>query len=586
MMSGLIDHLWQSTVVACVAATLVVLCRHNRPAVRYAIWWAASVKFLVPFAALVALGNVIEHEPVARQVAGQIPVAVSTMVVHLGTPFSTADTSTAAPTYALRDWTMVMLAAIWAGGCLAILLKRWQGWRRIRAAVRASAPLTHASLQAPDGVDLRVSPHVVEPGVAGFRRQVILMPAGIEHTLSPAQLRAILAHEMCHVGRRDNLTAAVHMLVEALFWFHPLVWWIGARLVQERERACDEHVLSLTGDSRTYADGIVSVCRQYTESPIACVSGVNGGDIKSRIEAIMRNRTSLALNPARWLALACVCAATITFPIVVGALDASTQNAQATASVAPVARFEAVSIRPTDPDFGPGMRMVQLGGGVMNIEGYTVESLLRLAFDARWYQVVSVPKWATTARYNIIARASTPVSGKELWRMLVPTLEDRFRLQAHREKREMDVYKLTVERPGKLQEATADCFDPNGPLPKAVRTPHGQRPLLGCGQTFPLLGPRAGTLWGAKVTSATLALALTDLLKRHVVDDTGITNAFDLELKFALDSIPGMPPISDADPFASDILTAVREQLGLRLVSGRAPVDVVVIDRIEPASEN
>jgi uncharacterized protein (TIGR03435 family) len=102
---------------------------------------------------------------------------------------------------------------------------------------------------------------------------------------------------------------------------------------------------------------------------------------------------------------------------------------------------------------------------------------------------------------------------------------------------------------------------------------------------FPLLGPRAGTLWGAKINTATLALALTDLLKRHVVDDTSITNAFDLELKFALDSIPGLPPIPDADP-ASDILTAVREQLGLRLVPGRAPVDVVVIDRIEPPSAN
>jgi len=222
----------------------------------------------------------------------------------------------------------------------------------------------------------------------------------------------------------------------------------------------------------------------------------------------------------------------------------------------------------------------------MNIEGYNVESLLRLAFDARWYQVVSVPKWATTARYNILARASTPVSGKELWRMLVPTMEDRFRLQTHREKREMDVYRLTVERPGKLQEASAGCFDPNGPLPKAVRTAHGERPLLGCGQTLPILGPRAGHLWGAKIDSAVLALALTDLLKRHVVDDTSISHTFDLELKFALDSVPGTLPISDPDQFAPDILTAVREQLGLKLISGRAPVDVVVIDRIEPASEN
>jgi hypothetical protein len=55
-----------------------------------------------------------------------------------------------------------------------------------------------------------------------------------------ASMEAMLAHELCHVRRRDNLVAAMHMMVEAVFWFHPLVWWIGVRLMEERERACDE----------------------------------------------------------------------------------------------------------------------------------------------------------------------------------------------------------------------------------------------------------------------------------------------------------------------------------------------------------
>jgi bla regulator protein BlaR1 len=53
-------------------------------------------------------------------------------------------------------------------------------------------------------------------------------------------MEAMLAHELCHVRRRDNLTSAMHMVVEVVFWFHPLVWWIGVRLMEERERACDE----------------------------------------------------------------------------------------------------------------------------------------------------------------------------------------------------------------------------------------------------------------------------------------------------------------------------------------------------------
>ena len=73
---------------------------------------------------------------------------------------------------------------------------------------------------------------------------VLLWPEGLSEKLDDAHLEAVIAHELCHVRRRDNLTAAVHMLVEAVFWFHPLVWWLGARLIDERERACDEEVFN------------------------------------------------------------------------------------------------------------------------------------------------------------------------------------------------------------------------------------------------------------------------------------------------------------------------------------------------------
>jgi beta-lactamase regulating signal transducer with metallopeptidase domain len=73
--------------------------------------------------------------------------------------------------------------------------------------------------------------------------------------------------ELCHVRYRDNLTAAIHMFVETVFWFHPLVWWMGMRMVRERERACDEEVLRRGSEPRVYAEGILSVCELYVESP-------------------------------------------------------------------------------------------------------------------------------------------------------------------------------------------------------------------------------------------------------------------------------------------------------------------------------
>ncbi len=82
---------------------------------------------------------------------------------------------------------------------------------------------------------------------------ILFWPAGISERLTDSQLDAILAHEVSHVVRRDNLVAALHLLVEALFWFHPLVWWIGARLVEERENACDQAVLRFRNQPQSYA---------------------------------------------------------------------------------------------------------------------------------------------------------------------------------------------------------------------------------------------------------------------------------------------------------------------------------------------
>ena len=155
----------------------------------------------------------------------------------------------------------------------------------------------------------------MEPGVVGLWRPVILVPSGIEDDLTPRQLAAVLTHELCHIRRRDNTTAAVHMIVEAAFWFHPLVWWIGARLLEERERACDQEVLRICGEPRTYAEGIVSVCRRYVESPMPCVAGVSGSNVNNRIRDIMTNRTAVKLSGAQKAVLASAGAMVLVAPI-------------------------------------------------------------------------------------------------------------------------------------------------------------------------------------------------------------------------------------------------------------------------------
>jgi bla regulator protein BlaR1 len=81
------------------------------------------------------------------------------------------------------------------------------------------------------------------------------------------------------------------MAVQAAFWFHPLVWWLGARLVDQRERACDEEVLRLRYAPQVYTESILNVRKFYIESPLVCVPGVTGANLKKRIETIMKNES-------------------------------------------------------------------------------------------------------------------------------------------------------------------------------------------------------------------------------------------------------------------------------------------------------
>ena len=169
-------------------------------------------------------------------------------------------------------------------------------------------------------IDLVFSAAMFEPGILGISKPVLVLPSGISERLSDAQSEAILTHELRHVCRRDNLAAVVHMLVEAIFWFYPLVWWLGSRLVDERERACDEEVLLLGSAPQSYAEGILKICEFYLESPVVCAAGVTGSNLKRRIEVIMYHQAPLNLNLSRKLLLGAAGLVTIASPLVYGVI--------------------------------------------------------------------------------------------------------------------------------------------------------------------------------------------------------------------------------------------------------------------------
>jgi TonB family protein len=104
-----------------------------------------------------------------------------------------------------------------------------------------------------------------------------------------------------------------------VFWFHPLVWWIGARLVEERERACDEAVVRAGHDARTYAEGMLNVCERYAASALKCSAGISGADLKRRVVEIARNRVMSKLAIQKKILLGAVALSTLVAPIIFGA---------------------------------------------------------------------------------------------------------------------------------------------------------------------------------------------------------------------------------------------------------------------------
>jgi bla regulator protein blaR1 len=553
MIPGLLAHLWQSTLFAGAAWLLTLALRKNQAQVRYRIWFIASVKFLVPFSLVVGLGTLVpRHATPSPAQTGWVGVAE-----RVGQPLFTipgvASRVAVTAEGANRNYLAAAALALWACGFSAIAICWLIRWKRVHA-LRTSAMA--AKMEFP--VAVMSADGLIEPGIFGIFRPVLLLPKGIEERIEREQLEAILAHELCHARRHDNLTAAIHMVAQAIFWFHPLVWWLGARLVDERERACDEEVLRLGSKPQVYAAGILSICKLYVESPLACVSGVTGADLRKRIEAIMRNRTAHRLNFAKKIALVVTGALALALPFVIGVINAPLIRAQA-----PPPAFDAASVKPTDPKLRVGMDF-RITGGRLVSTNWTLELLMREAYSVRYYQIFGGPAWLRDDKFSIDATAGQNASRDQMLAMLRTLLENRFKLKVHREMREGNVYVLTLGKGAHKLKPPA--HDTDRPMVSTFRNTPSDLP----GVSYTEVGQNA--------TLAQLTEALSNIVLGPVTDRTGITGNFDFRFDYATLDAP-----ADTGP---SVFSSVQDQLGVRLEAQKGPVEVLVIDHAEKPSEN
>jgi bla regulator protein BlaR1 len=593
---GVANHLWHSTLFAIAAGLLTLFLRKHHARPRHWLWLAASLKFLLPFSLLVSIGSWLSPEPAAKP---SVRPVIYFAMEEITQPFSQLGVRVT-PAHAPSMVSSILpqltqaIGALWLVGFLAVLVLWCVRWRRVSAATKHAMPLEEgrevAVLRRMERIGgirrplaMLLSRTSLEPGIFGIARPVLVWPEGISQHLDDQHLEAILAHELWHVRRRDNLFAALHMLVEAVFWFYPLVWWLGARLIDERERACDEEVVALGKNRQIYAESILKVCEFCLGSPLPCVSGVTGADLKRRMVHIMNDRISLKLDFARKALLTLAAILAIAVPITFGLFTATPSRAQSQAATsnlsAPV--FSSVSIKAhesADPMRTKMMFSLMDGSFVAN--GVTLQRLIQMAYRVQDAQISGGRDLLNKTKFDIeakldpsfVAAMHQQTSGGKNFddrAMLKSLLADRFKLVAHSEAQTVDAYDLVADESGaKLQ--------PVGEQPRMMH-----------------LGPGELTSSGAPVEL--LAAQLSARLGLPVVDKTGLKGNYAFNLHWTPDkkqdealeqSGEPVAPEPPADSNGPSLLTALQEQLGLKLEPQTEPVQMLVIDHVEAPAEN
>jgi beta-lactamase regulating signal transducer with metallopeptidase domain len=401
-MTALALHLWQSTVILIAAWGLTRVCRRNSAGIRYSIWFCASLKFLVPFSLLQQLGAWLGRSlPAPIDVAPTLLETGSAIFVPSIAGVSGLDDAV------LPNITLIAIA-IWALGSAGLLLRWIAQWMAMHATL-ASAPQLPMDLPIP----VRVTSAGLTPGVFGVFRPVLILPRAVMRELNASQMQAVLAHEMCHIRRRDNLTAAIHKFIEVIFWFHPLVWWIGANLLREREAACDESVIEDGHEQVVYAESLLHVCRLGVTARFAGVAASGGGDLKERMTSILSPRRASPLDQPRFMLLLMTAMALCYGPVLAGVVTGAARAAADGGRIL----FESITLTPSEPvrwrdtKFDPS--------GRLSLDNVSLRDLIALAYPAS--HVNGDPELINRVYYDIDARwrSDSEASERSVYRELL-----------------------------------------------------------------------------------------------------------------------------------------------------------------------
>jgi uncharacterized protein (TIGR03435 family) len=244
--------------------------------------------------------------------------------------------------------------------------------------------------------------------------------------------------------------------------------------------------------------------------------------------------------------------------------------------------FEVASVKPNRSTNPPQLRF--LPGGKLVATNADLQTLILNAFEIQFFQLQDAPGWVASERFDISAAAAdatTSLAGTRL--LLRRLLIDRFNLRLRQEKRSLPGYALVVSRPNvlgrQLKPTTLDCAE----YLRAARDGTAQEVRRECGVRYGAMGQQMTiTLGGAPLPL--LVDQVQRVLRRPVIDATGLSGYFDLDLTFSVEALPWLPPMANAPALKPQdertIFAAIKEDLGLELRGQRVVTDVLVVDAV------
>lgn len=261
------------------------------------LWQGAAVALVLG----VALGAMRRSSAQARYVAACLALLTMAMCVPATSLLLNSGGKVALPpgekglildadlnAHAYFDWQRWVVLC-WAAGATALLMRTAMGWqvarRNSRRGVEWDYPLSQLMdrMRMSGTVELVVSRLADAPQVFGWLKPVILVPASAIARLSPAEMEAVLAHELAHIVRRDYLVNLVQTVIESLLFYHPAVWWVSRRIRQEREHCCDDMAVEVCGDRKRYSRALLKL----EESRPALAMAATAGGMGMRIARLL-----------------------------------------------------------------------------------------------------------------------------------------------------------------------------------------------------------------------------------------------------------------------------------------------------------